>query len=412
MWKAIVEDDDRRKGYETLVGEILHTISSGFHAMEMNKIDVMYGTSGFILFYCYCNKFSETNIHEPAIEELVRKTFSVIDDFPEYDLSLGKGITGVAWHFQHLINNGFFEADFEEIFSEICADLENYSKTELDMGNYDYLLGGLGYMLLILDSNLADKEKYEPYIKVCLEQLNKLSVPVGAGQVTWSLKRKLKNFNELDTIFNLGLSHGVPGIIIILGLIYEKFDAYKENCRLLIESAINWMLSTKTPEQRSDYPDSIINGQSTGNSTLRWCYGDLGIGMSFYLTGLRLANEDWQREGIETISKCARRIKKEIAVIPDSHLCHGVAGVGHIFNRAYQYTQLEEFKEAAIFCFDTVLSRVLYNDDKNVIFLADKGDFGLVPFGGVMEGSTGIALTLLAAISAIEPKWDRLFLLS
>jgi hypothetical protein len=29
-----------------------------------------------------------------------------------------------------------------------------------------------------------------------------------------------------------------------------------------------------------------------------------------------------------------------------------------------------------------------------------------------MEGSTGIALTLLAAISAIEPKWDRLFLLS
>ncbi|MFM7431585.1 MAG: hypothetical protein ACKO1F_17035, partial [Flammeovirgaceae bacterium] len=46
-------------------------------------------------------------------------------------------------------------------------------------------------------------------------------------------------------------------------------------------------------------------------------------------------------------------------------------------------------------------------------FLVWKGtDNGWVEFDGLLEGSAGIGLALLSAISDIEPKWDRCLLLS
>jgi len=68
--------------------------------------------------------------------------------------------------------------------------------------------------------------------------------------------------------------------------------------------------------------------------------------------------------------------------------CHGAIGLAHIFNRLYQANGEPVFREAARRWFGHVLDE------------------------SQLEGAAGIGLALLAAMTPLEPRWDRLFLLS
>ncbi len=411
MWKPIIEKGEAEP-YKKIIEEIYKTVNTGFHDTEMKKVDVMYGSSSFLLFYSYIGKFFQNPLCETKIDTLVNNTFEILSNSPQYDLSVGQGTAGVVWAFQHLINNEFIDADFDEIFCDVIQDLEDYSLQQLSIDNYDYLLGGLGYLLLVLDNNTTALKKLHPYVEKVISRLLEMCNHITEDKIAWPLKKKLQDFNEGDLVYNLGISHGIPSIIILLSLVYEKFDNLKLQCRPLIEKSINWVLSTKSNNKSSTFGYSVVNGEISKHTTLRWCYGDLGIGVCLYIAGIRLENKNWQKEAIDTMLICAKRIHIEIAYITDAHICHGVAGVGHIFNRFYQYTKIESFKNAAILCFKNVSEKIKLNDNGNIVFLADKSEFGFIPFGGLMEGSTGIALTLISAISDTEPKWDRIFLLS
>jgi lantibiotic biosynthesis protein len=409
MWTPIIQGNDI-KPYETLLKDVLKTVNDGYHDREMDKIDTMYGVTGFVLYLSYANRHSPSIINDEKISELINKTFSLLSEIPDTNLCMGIGATGVAWTFQHLIDNGFIDADFDELFSIILSDLEEYSLNELNDYNYDYLLGGLGFLLLILDSR-TQKNGYLSYVEKVITILNRISYAMSNEGMAWMFVRNRDEFKNEDVVINLGISHGSPSIIILLGRIYEKYIELRNFVKPLIEKSLSWILSTKIINGSSSFGYSVVNNHVTANTTLRWCYGDLGIGVCLFLTGNRLDNHHWKQEGINTLLKCAKRLKDEINQIKDSHMCHGVAGVGHIFNRFYQYTQISEFRDAALICFSNVLERVKYEND-STLFLADKGDFGIIPIGGIMEGSAGISLILLSAITDIEPKWDSIFLLS
>jgi lantibiotic biosynthesis protein len=80
-------------------------------------------------------------------------------------------------------------------------------------------------------------------------------------------------------------------------------------------------------------------------------------------------------------------------------LCHGAAGLMHIFNRIYQATGQSVFRDAALRWLDDTLALC---------------DF---PAGnrwqescGLLNGAAGIALALLAVVGDREPRWDRILL--
>ncbi|SRR6266536_3468501 len=61
-----------------------------------------------------------------------------------------------------------------------------------------------------------------------------------------------------------------------------------------------------------------------------------------------------EREAL-AIARRADAREPEIAGVKDAGLCHGAAGLGHIFNRLFQATGEEVFREAARYWFERTL---------------------------------------------------------
>lgn len=97
----------------------------------------------------------------------------------------------------------------------------------------------------------------------------------------------------------------------------------------------------------------------------------------------------------------------------DAGICHGSAGLAHIFNRFFQATGDSLFKEAAIFWIRQTLSqrgRTGVGGYNGMRWLNDNGHVRWKYNRGILTGAAGVGLVLASALSAVEPEWDRLFL--
>ena len=73
-------------------------------------------------------------------------------------------------------------------------------------------------------------------------------------------------------------------------------------------------------------------------------------------------------------------------------------------------TGLPTFSDAAADLVDELLAA--YEPDRPLAFASIEPGSNPVDRAGLLDGAPGVAMTLLAAATDIEPTWDRLFLLS
>jgi hypothetical protein len=127
------------------------------------------------------------------------------------------------------------------------------------------------------------------------------------------------------------------------------------------------------------------------------------------------ARPGWERAARALALRAADRPFAS-SVVSDAGLCHGAAGVAHLFNRLYQASGEPRLADAARRWLEKTLEmrepghgaggyRALHTKPRSQerVWVDDPGFLG---------GSAGIGLALLAALSAVEPAWDRLMLLS
>ncbi len=158
-----------------------------------------------------------------------------------------------------------------------------------------------------------------------------------------------------------------------------------------------------------------VPGQWLGPSRIAWCYGDPGVSLAILSAARVLGHGDWADEAL-VIARTATQRPFDRAMVFDACLCHGAAGTGHLFNRLFQATGEELFREAAQTWYERALSfrqeggigGFRYHTSEpgraDVSIWHDKAGF--------LEGAAGIALALLAAISDLEPAWDACLLTS
>jgi hypothetical protein len=94
--------------------------------------------------------------------------------------------------------------------------------------------------------------------------------------------------------------------------------------------------------------------------------------------------------------------------VVDASLCHGTAGLLHIFNRLYQGTGEASARDAAIHWAERTLvvragPHAIFGDE-----LAIDSPYRELRF---LVGATGSALALLGAASSVVPLWDAFMLL-
>lgn len=122
----------------------------------------------------------------------------------------------------------------------------------------------------------------------------------------------------------------------------------------------------------------------------------------------------WWRLALRIAQQAAAR-PPEQAGIRDAGLCHGAAGLGHLFNRMYQATGAPALRDAARFWLVRTLE--MRQPGCGIAGFAayrHPGSETLRWMGhaSLLIGAAGIALALLAAATPVEPAWDRMLLAS
>jgi len=220
--------------------------------------------------------------------------------------------------------------------------------------------------------------------------------------------------------YNLGLAHGVPGIIALLGQICATADKHLQEtrgkARPLLEGAVSWLLAQQPADQTQPFPYWTSHDLTRTRSRVAWCYVDLGIAVALLGAARCVSNRSWEREALLIGRRVAARPAEQSGVV-DCGLCHGAAGVGHLFNRLFQATGEKCFSTAARFWFQRLLEMRRPNQGIAGFFalmaIPNKpNEKQVIRAPGILEGAAGIALALLAAATPVEPEWDRMLLLS
>jgi len=129
----------------------------------------------------------------------------------------------------------------------------------------------------------------------------------------------------------------------------------------------------------------------------------------------RAGRDDWQKFANDLLDHCLAWPPDQ-AGVGDAPLCHGAAGVAHIFNRIYQSENDPRCRDAAIFWLERALAMRQPGTGVGGFSSLTRPD----PSGPIvweanpafLDGAIGVALTLLAATTPVEPAWDRMLLLS
>jgi lantibiotic biosynthesis protein len=404
-WEPLVKDEDARNNILNKIREINTTITKNLFRVKQEG--VVNGLSGLAIFYAYTGTLFDKEKSAISFERCIIKTLEKINR-GNTEPTFSVGMPGVMWTIEHLKSHGFVELEdnSDDFFNWLSVVIEHTSVAR----NFDYLHGALGLIKTSLKYiDQLDKNYYTTFI-------NNLEENVVLDNESYYWKSILYGTRGESFVSNLGLAHGLPGTLIVLSELYQQTT----NERLLgiISKGIDYLLSTKYKESNNSlYPSfiyendtAIFPGESEGGR-LAWCYGDLCIAVSLLRVGYILKRNDLIDEAIVIAKYSSSRRDLNDVKIYDAGFCHGSIGLAHIYNRLYQYTKMEELKEAALFWTDIALKQGSYQDGYAGFktFVPEKGHHLSL---NLLEGIAGVGLVLTSLISDIEPKWDEFFLLS
>ena len=143
-----------------------------------------------------------------------------------------------------------------------------------------------------------------------------------------------------------------------------------------------------------------------------WCYGSPGVARALWLAGRARNNTAYGTLALDAMRAVVRR-SPEARGLNSPALCHGLAGLLCITLR---FRNEASDKDVNMFTnFGRALLRQIehmHEPDTLLSYRTTEPGGGRIDQAGLLDGAPGIAIALLAAATAQEPIWDRLFLLS
>jgi len=244
---------------------------------------------------------------------------------------------------------------------------------------------------------------------------------------------------------DLGVAHGIAGVIPFLARVH-RLGLAQPVVRRLLDGSVAWLLAHLVEgESGPTVPYFVADGIEPGPARSAWCYGDPGVALALLLAAHDVGEPDWATVATGLALRAAARPAGQTGVT-DAGLCHGSAGLAHLFNRLYQLTAEQALADAARFWIERTLELCSVPSGTapasgtpalggtsapgesapgaEVPRTAAPGAAApaRVPLPaaarpacngpGLLEGSAGVALALEAAATAAEPAWDQMLLVS
>ena len=201
-----------------------------------------------------------------------------------------------------------------------------------DWYDYDLVTGPAGLLLSMLPDGAVEAEQLAPVVAhlVGLLEAEDLAAlrPDGCGADTqrrWNLAR-----------VNLGLAHGVPGVIAALSGYVRRYAPEDERVYMALERATGWLiaqahrdrrgLTTWAPGSEAGLPDP-----APASHREAWCYGAPANAWVIWEAGDVLDRPAFRSFALETFHAYASRFDPAFHLDRDPlerlAICHGAAGI-------------------------------------------------------------------------------------
>lgn len=407
-WRPILETDD--EALRAVVGIEQDLSSRG--ELLVYESSLSRGSAGVAILYAYLAQGTANPYYaEQAETWLQRSLASAVRE--DLSTALYGGLTGLGWALAHLSSPD--DRVDDEQFSLVDEHVNERLAQADPREEYDLINGlvGLGvYALERLPSPTAVS-----FLERIVERLAGQAEYLSSG-ITWltppGRTPAQPPAQPDDFHVNLGVAHGVPGVIGFLAQTALHGIAAGKS-RALLDGAVPWLLKQRlAPGGVARFAYSTPSHRPMAPARLAWCYGDLGIAPVLLAAGQATGNNAWRAAAIELSLTAAER-SLDTSGVQDAGLCHGAAGAGHLFNRLYQSTGEPRLLAAARRWFDDTLA--MARADSGVggfssVRPLGQGQAERVDDPGLLEGAVGVALALLAAGTSITPQWDRMLLCS
>ncbi len=409
-WKILLEGPLADAAVRS-VHEIADALEQG--APDASDPSYAYGHAGIALFFGYlAAAFNDERAASLADEHLEKAVDGLSEQVPPAGFFLGP--TGVAWTNQHLEELLSGASPAPDMSEDLDAWIAETVRSTPWRGDYDLVFGLVGLGCYALDH--PDRHFAAEILEEIVCRLSELALERG-GRITWwtspaELTPPLVT-QYPDGCYNLGLAHGIAGVIGMLGRAVGAGFGSEAARRLLYGAVASLLVHRRLDDGGSSFPGRVAVKQVDTPVSCRsaWCYGDPGIAVSLLVAARSTAEPDWEREAIRIAFRDCARPTIETGVA-DATLCHGAAGLGHLYNRLYQATGYREFAHAGRGWLEKTLS--MRRADQGVAGYAnwwpETRDWRKMQ--GMLVGAAGIGLALISATAALEPAWDRPMLMA
>lgn len=323
-------------------------------------------------------------------------------------LHLYGGWTGLGWLTTHLDAEADFVAPHVDgLLMRAVADWPP------SLG-YDLISGLVGVGVYFVERLPAESAKRG--LLLVLEALERTTVETATG-TTWLTAPEFLSVLQRRVApkgyYNLGVAHGVLGVCWLLGKLCTA-DVGGDRAASLLRTSLRWVRSQQRNPACPSLPSwTDLGSEPNPHSQMAWCYGPLGAS-AVTLDAAKTIGDNESVEWARALALACARVPPEEAQIRDAGLCHGAAGNAHIFLRLYRNEGHAMFRQAAR---DWLKVTLAYRRPGEGIggyrMWGDvDGRKEWVDDASFLSGSAGVGLALLAAVTTVEPKWDRLLLLS
>ena len=409
-WRQLLEDRDAERAWK-VIGDIAQALRP--HAENLDPEadpSVVNGTAGMALFYAYLGAETGSEEWTELASRFMDHSIDALSARPLLP-DLYDGFTGIGWAMDHL-QGILFEPDDDGDDPDadpIGESLVQVLAQPRARGDFD-LIGGLsGFGIYAFDA--LPRPAARRSLELLVERLIEIGEPVDGGFSWFTPPEMLPDWlreQEPEGRYNLGVSHGVAAVISVLAMCAAA-GVMSEGQRDILDRAVDWLLAQKQNGKSWCFANSVVKGRPAGRDRLAWCYGDPGIAAALFTAARHRGHAGWEAVALEVAQTAARR-SMETSEIVDAALCHGSAGLGHLFNRMHQASGDPLLAEAARawYRYTVDMQRPSAGIAGYEFFAAP----GWLPLTGFISGLAGVGLGLLGGVSSREPRWDQFLAVS
>lgn len=395
------------------------------------------GFSGLLSLFVEIDRMFPDNGWDLVVHEYILNIVKAIDEVGIGSLTLYGGLTGICYYIRLASRN-------ETRYKKVLDKLDDFLIKEIEISHisplkkqlnqsvpcsphlYEVIQGisGVAIYFLINQKKSSFKAPLHKMISLMIDLTQPITVN-GKTVPGWYVSPE-SFFLDEERIrcpngnFNLGLSHGITGVLALLSIAMIHGVVLKGQ-REAIETIAQWIQTKqKTGDDRYFWDSSISFEEETmgfifqsRKSRDAWCYGTPGVARSLYLAGMALKNESLKTFAFEAFFSIFKSTRKEWN-LPDSTMCHGIAGLLIITKLMARDTgstilekEVERLREILLAHYDASFpfgfrhAEVQKNKKDEYIWL-DQTD--------LLEGVSGILLAL-ASLHTENYKWHLPFLI-